>query len=150
MINNEDPVPSTLGRLEGYRAALAERGLPYDDALVTSGPITNGGYDCAMRLLRLPDRPTALFCYNDHMAMAAYDAIRKLGLRIPDDVAVVGFDDLELIAAYLYPGLTTMRLPHYDMGAWAVTQMLTMLASEEEDSPARRKMPCPLVARAST
>jgi LacI family transcriptional regulator len=95
--------------------------------------------------------PSALFCFNDRMAMGAYDALRNLGIRIPTDVAVVGFDNQELIAPNLYPALTTMELPHYQMGQWAVEHLLKLI-----DQPALRgatavqhKEICPLIERAS-
>ncbi len=149
LINNQDQVPATIGRFTGYCDALAAHGIAFDEQLVACGPISNGGYDCAMALMRLPDPPTALFCFNDHMAMAAYDALRKFGLRIPQDVAVVGFDNMEIIAAYLYPALTTMQLPHYDMGVWAVEHLLEQCSADEEVPIVQHKLPCPLVERAS-
>lgn len=104
-----------------------------------------------MQLMKLPDRPTALFCFNDRMAMGAYDALRNLGLSIPGDVAVVGFDNQEVIAASLYPALTTMELPYYQMGRWAVDELLRLLAQGEPDSetPVRYKIDCPLISRDS-
>ena len=94
-----------------------------------------------------PDPPTAIFCFNDRMAMGAYDALRKLGRSIPDDVAVVGFDNEELIAAHLYPPLTTVRLPHYEMGLWAVNFLEEHAGA---DAPSTQHViECPLIERAS-
>ncbi len=148
-INNIDPIPASFGRLEGYKQALASYGLPFDEQLVRAGRSTAAeGYRCAMELMQLPERPTALFCFSDLMAMGAYDALRKLGLRIPEDVAVVGFDNHELIAAHLYPPLTTMELPHYEMGQWAVNYLL-----QHADSPTppavQQTIPCRLIERSS-
>ena len=109
----------------------------------------NGGYQCAMAIMQQPNPPTALFCYNDRMAMGAYDALRKLNLSIPDDVAVVGFDNQELIAAHLYPPLTTMELPHYQMGQWAVNHLLGLVEEPEAVSAVQQKLPCPLIERLS-
>ena len=104
-----------------------------------------------MTLMSLKQRPTALFCYNDRMAMGAYDALRKLNLSIPDDVAVIGFDNQEIIAAHLYPRLTTMQLPHYEMGQWAVQHLLDLINNPESlvGEPTQQKMACPLVLRES-
>jgi LacI family transcriptional regulator len=84
------------------------------------------------------------------MAMGAYDALRKLNLSIPDDVAIVGFDNQELIAAHLYPGLTTIALPHYEMGQWAVQHLLKLInKADSQDKPLQYVIPCPLVERDS-
>jgi LacI family transcriptional regulator len=148
-INEIGPLPAMFGRLEGYKQALATYGVPYDPEIIRTGTVVAAeGYRYAHELLQLSERPTALFCYNDSMAMGAYDAIRELGLRIPDDVAIVGFDNHELIAAQLRPGLTTMELPHYEMGQWAVNYLLST-RSEAQHVPVQHKIPCRLVERAS-
>lgn len=149
-INNIDEIPATSGRLEGYRAALESYGVPFEPSLVVRGKsIQEGGYRGALELLRQENRPTALFCFNDRMAMGAYDAIRKLNMRIPDDVAVVGFDNQDLIAAHLYPSLTTMELPHYQMGSWAAQHLVEILSESEYNSPIQNKIDCQLVERDS-
>ncbi len=151
-INNFDPVPATLARLEGYKQALAAQGLPFDDRLVVEGEsLARGGHDCALELMQRPERPTAFFCFNDRMAMGAYDALRKLGLSIPNDVAVVGFDNQEIIAAQLYPALTTMELPHYQMGQWAIGELLRLIAHGEpaDAPPVQHQIACPLIERDS-
>ena len=150
-INNENPIPATLGRLRGYKEALSAYDVPYDESLVCSGEsVSQGGYQCALELMRLPDPPTALFCFNDRMAMGAYDALRKLGLSIPEDVAVMGFDDQEIIAAHLYPPLSTMGLPHREMGEWAVSHLTDLINSaEESQDPIQQRISCPYVERSS-
>jgi len=148
-MNNIDPIPATFGRLEGYKQALASYSVPFDPSFVCGGScVTEEGYRCAVALMRLPERPTALFCFNDQMAMGAYDAIKQLGLTIPDDVAVVGFDNLELIAAHLRPPLTTMELPHYAMGQWAIQYLLNH-ADGLHFEPVQQTIICPLIERAS-
>jgi LacI family transcriptional regulator len=147
-INNIDAIPATFGRLAGYREALASHGLTFDESLIRRAQSdSNGGYDGATALMQLSEPPTAIFCFNDRMAMGAYDALRKAGLSIPDDVAVIGFDDEQLIAAHLYPPLTTVRLPHYEMGEWAVN----FLSEHDNVSlpPVQQLIDCPLVNRAS-
>jgi LacI family transcriptional regulator len=148
-INNVDPIPATFGRLEGYKRALAAYDVPFDVGLVCSGVIGAAeGYRCAWELLHLSEPPTALFCFNDTMAIGAYDAVKELGLTIPDDVAIVGFDNLEVIAAHLRPPLTTMELPHYAMGQWAV-QYLFDHADGAQLDPIQQKIACPLIERTS-
>jgi LacI family transcriptional regulator len=83
------------------------------------------------------------------MAMGAYDALRKLNLTIPDDVAVMGFDNQEIIAAHLYPPLSTMALPHYEMGQWAVRHLLEQAEASHELQPVQQKIACQLIRRAS-
>ena len=116
-INYTEAVPATVGRLKGYRDALEAHDIPYDEHLVIANDSTQeGGYRCTQSLMQLSDPPSAIFCFNDRMAMGAYDALRKLNKRIPTDVAVLGFDNQELIAAHMYPPLSTMELPHLEMG----------------------------------
>ncbi len=150
-MNHVAPQPATVDRPKGYQQALAASGVPFDENLVRSAWCdAQGGYQCAMELMQLPDPPTALFCFNDPMAMGAYDALRKLNLRIPDDVAVIGIDNLELIAAHLYPPLSTMGLPHYEMGAWATQYLLKMISNPDTtDTCLQHKIDCKFVERAS-
>ena len=148
-INNVDPIPATRGRLEGYKQALAAYNVPFDVRLVCSGIISAAeGYRCTNELLRTPEPPTALFCFNDTMAMGAYDAVKEFGLTIPDEVAIVGFDNLELIAAHLRPPLTTMELPHYAMGQWAVQYLLEQVDNSYHDR-IQHTIACPLIERKS-
>jgi LacI family transcriptional regulator len=155
-INHVEAIPAQQLRLQGYRSALESHEIPFDAELVVerySEP--KGGYDGMMALLDLPNPPSAVFCFNDRTAMGAYDAIRQRGLHIPQDIAVIGFDNQELIAANLYPGLTTMQLPHYEMGIWAVEYLLSELDAAGKDDAARERAPpqvllkCPLVMRNS-
>jgi LacI family transcriptional regulator len=149
MINNEDDIPAAHGRLAGFRAGLDRHGRQLPAELLVAGhPSTAGGRQAALELLSRPDRPTALFCFSDQMAMGAYQAAGHLGLKIPDDLSIVGVDNLELIADALWPGLSTMALPHYEMGRWAVLKLLNEL---ENPGTARvhEKIACPLVERGS-
>ncbi len=107
-----------------------------------------GGLQAGRALLDLDDRPTAIFCFNDRMAMGVYHAAAERGLRIPDDLSVVGFDNQELIADGLRPGLTTVALPHYEMGAWAVENLIRRIENPESEVEQVR-LPCPLVSRGS-
>ncbi|NEM91120.1 substrate-binding domain-containing protein [Galbitalea soli] len=151
-LNNDDDVPATHGRLAGYRQVLSEYGIPFDELLVGASPSEPAeGYALAKEILSL-QRPTAVFCYNDRMAMGAYRAARELGLSIPDDLSIVGFDNQEIIAANLFPALTTVALPHYEMGVWALETAIGMFADGAERPPGPFEpvlLPCPLVPRDS-
>lgn len=145
-----EDVPATRGRRLGYGRALRDAGLPVEEGLIVEGASEAwGGYEAGHELLARPDRPTAVFCYNDRMAMGVYRAAAELGLRIPEDVSVVGFDDQDPIAASLYPGLTTIGLPHYEMGAWAVDTLADRLTGTEPTQSEEIKLDCPVVTRAS-
>ncbi|MCU1568851.1 MAG: LacI family transcriptional regulator [Pseudarthrobacter sp.] len=152
-LNNTDDVPATRDRLRGFRATLTEAGLDGDAAPVESEiSEVQGGYEAARRMLGREDRPTGLFCYNDRMAMGAYRAAAELGLSIPADLSVVGFDDQELIAANLYPGLTTVALPHYEMGAWAAGKLIDAIEGKTDLALMALHptvLDCPLVRRDS-
>ena len=149
-LNNVDDIPATHGRLEGFRAALRDAGIPTREEWIRAAtPDARGGREAAWALLDSDDRPTALFCFADRMAMGAYQAATELGLRIPDDLSIVGFDNQELIADGLLPGLTTVALPHYEMGAWAVERLIRLIEQPDEDVPEQVLLPCPLVERAS-
>jgi LacI family transcriptional regulator len=153
-LTNRDDIPATHGRLRGYRTALGEAGLPYrPDRVIVEASDTPGGYRAARTLLERADRPTAVFCFNDRMAMGTYRAAAELGLSIPTDLSVISYDNQELIAEGLHPGLTTMALPHYEMGAWAVTTMVELLGRPRRPRPPAGGWPvalrCPIVRRGS-
>ena len=149
LANNADDIPATRQRLEGYRRALEAAGIQADSELVVSAPsATEGGIVAGRKLLDLEHRPTAIFCFNDRMAMGVYHAAAERGLRIPEDLSVVGFDNQELIADGLRPGLTTVALPHYEMGAWAVEALIRTIEDPDSDSEQVR-LRCPLVVRDS-
>lgn len=138
---------ATQQRLVGHQEALARADVAYDPALVRFGNFrADSGYTLARELLAAPDPPTALLCGNDRMALGAYLAVQAVGLRVPDDVSVVGYDDQEDLAPDLTPPLTTVHLPYYDMGRWAVEQLVNGgLAGLRP----RTYVPCPVVSRAS-
>ncbi len=148
-INLDHGIPAAIGRREGYLSALREAGIEPDDALEVTGHATaDSGFTATEQLLDLPEPPTAIFCANDRMAMGAYDAIKERGLRIPHDVAVIGFDNQELIAAYLRPGLTTVALPFEQMGAIGVDLLAAITAGEPTDTKIVT-VDCPLLERSS-
>jgi len=136
-------------RLQGYRAVLAEAGIAIDDRLHVHGETSHrGGREAADRLLDLPEhhRPTAIFCFNDRMATGAYTAIHARGLQIPGDISIIGYDDQQFIAAEQDPPLTTIALPHYEMGRWA---MEVALGIREGGVDAVHQMECPVIRRDS-
>jgi LacI family transcriptional regulator len=150
-INNTMDIPASRGRLQGYRAALQGAGVPFDSSLVLSVPDRSGvGYEAASQLLSAPQRPTGLFCYNDRMAMGAYQAAAAHGLSVPQDLSIVGFDDQQDIADNLRPGLSTVALPHYEMGKWAAETLITRVQQPDKTIDDQHAvMTCPLVRRGS-
>lgn len=108
---------------------------------------TRGGYAAASALMDADPWLTALLCGNDRMAMGAYDALLERGLRVRDDVAVIGIDDQELIADQLHPALTTVALPFEEMGRVGVETLLALIAGQEV--PACTLLPGHLVRRNS-
>jgi LacI family transcriptional regulator len=138
---------ATRARLKGYFTALRNAGIPRDDDWVLTGNFrTDSGYELTRALLARRDRPTAIFCGNDRMAMGAYQAVAEAGLRVPEDMSIVGYDDQEDLAAELRPPLTTLRLPYYEMGRWALEQIF---AGTVPTLPPRTYQPCPVVIRGS-
>jgi LacI family transcriptional regulator len=127
-INGEPWMDASRDRLRGYRRALASADIAFDSTLVRNGNWEpSAGYEHTRALMQVPSPPTAIFCSNDMMALGCYEALWELGRRIPDDVAVVGYDDRE-IARHLRPPLTTVVLPHYAMGIDAVECLLDVAA----------------------
>jgi LacI family transcriptional regulator len=135
-------------RLQGYRDALRETGLPVDEGLVRRGDYHPGsGRAAARELLEAPDPPTAIFAGNDLMAFGVLRAAAELGRRVPADLALVGFDDIEL-ASYTSPPLTTVTQSAAEVGRAAVELLLERLADPARP-PVRRTLPTRLVVRAS-
>jgi LacI family transcriptional regulator len=135
-------------RKRGYRDALATADIPFDPTLVLEGNWQlSSGYEATLELMRRNRPPTAIFCANDRMAIGCYEALKQLGLRIPEDVSVVGFDDEDL-ASHIMPKLTTLKFPRRQMGAWAAERAL---APDHLRSEIHRvvKLECELVERQS-
>jgi LacI family transcriptional regulator len=139
------------GRLrhQGYAQALEEHGLTLDPNLVLDCPWTQkGGYDAIRHLLQRRPLPTAVFAANDLMAIGAMMGIQEAGLRIPDDIAVAGFDNIDE-AACVTPALTTIHQPKYDMGKTLAEILFRRLRKEAPDEPQRIVLPHSLQIRAS-
>jgi len=114
-------------RAKGYRAALAAAGLSYNPTWTSHcSPVVQGGQETAGELLTTYPELTALFCYNDLVAVGALRACADLGRRVPDDLAIVGFDDISL-AALVTPPLTTCRVPRHELGAQAMQLLLNQI-----------------------
>jgi len=148
MVNGPLDYGCNRERLEGYRSALQQAGLPYDPRLVASGDFTEGGGAATMAaLLESAPRLDAIFAANDLMAFGAMRALRSARRRVPEDVAVVGFDDLPA-AALTHPPLTTVRQPLYEMGRTAAA--MVMSAARGEAFQGRVELPTSLVVRESS
>jgi LacI family transcriptional regulator len=147
----QGPGESGPARVAGFTRAMKESGRKVDPSLMVAGDWSrHGGYEAMRELVALPRtrRPDAVFCANDLTAIGAIDALREAGLSVPEDVAVVGFDDVDA-ATIVRPALTTVLNPAYDIGACAGRLLVSRL-SGEYDGPGRETwLPCPLVIRES-
>jgi len=147
-INGQAGVDGARDRLKGYKQALASNDIPFDKDLVRPGNWeTSSGYEHTKALLQLASLPDAIFCANDLMALGCYDALHEANVRIPEDIAVIGFDDRDL-AQQTHPPLTTLILPHYEMGAIAA-EILIEMAGGHNTVPMQIKVECPIVERES-
>jgi LacI family transcriptional regulator len=147
--NLPPPLAASEGRLSGYKQALEAYGVPFDGSLVHyTDQTTATNYRLCYDLLTRPKPPTAIFCGNDRVALACYAALAELGLKVPKDVAVIGFDNQVDIALGMWPSLTTIQLPHYEMGKWAV--QFLMSGDAVRGQIVHHKLPCVLVERDST
>lgn len=140
-------------RLRAYKDSLIQNNIEIQPEFIVkaSGANSIDGYKAMKELLKEKNRPTAIFCYTDRIAMGAYEAIAEAGLSIPEDISVVGFDNQLNIADALRPALTTVQLPHYEMGAWAAHKLLAAIDPENSEplEPEHARIACPLVVRSS-
>ncbi len=136
-------------RLSGYRQALEAHDFPFDETLIAEGDFAEGSGSAGVQRL-LPASPTAIFVASDTMAIGALKALRQAGLRVPQDVALVGFDDVP-IATAIEPALTTIRQPIERLGSMATELLLALIedTSEEQASVHRIVLPAELVVRDS-
>ena len=148
-----------LRRFQGYLEALKDNGLSVEDRLIVGGrelgeqmpgySTEEMGYDGMMKLLELESRPTAVFARNDFTAMGALNAIKRAGLRIPEDIALVGYDDIPL-ASHTSPTLTTVRQPTREQGRCAAEFLLRRIEGDREQPRAEKTFDCELIIREST
>jgi DNA-binding LacI/PurR family transcriptional regulator len=147
-LGNQYGLQADTERFAGYRQILEEAAIGFQPELVAhaeGGP--EGGMRAIGRLLALPSPPTAVFCYNDMMAIGAMRGVREHGLRVPTDLSVVGLDDL-FLASYTDPPLTTVRQPKQQMGCLAAGILLDLLSGGKPES--RMTLEGELIVRQST
>jgi DNA-binding LacI/PurR family transcriptional regulator len=139
---------SDTERFGGYRLALDGAQIPFAPELIVYGDGTpEGGMDAAAQLLTLSERPTAIFCYDDMTAIGAIRQLHASGLRVPQDISVVGFDDLPIVQ-YTDPPITTVRQPMADMGRLAMETVFDIIGGSKSNH--NIKMPGTLIVRGST
>jgi LacI family transcriptional regulator len=139
----------SLARLDGYRSALDRAGVGYDPALVRYGDFTHeGGFARAVELLDMPEPPTAIFAGSDQQAFGVYEAARIHGLRIPQDLSIVGFDDLP-VTRWASPPITTVRQPLAEMGSVAAGMLGDLIDGKPLPST-RVELSTDLIVREST
>lgn len=147
-VNGPPDVILSRDRLRGYTLALQQAGLPVLEELIAPGTFyLESGVEAARRLLGLPEPPTAVFCANDEMAIGFIRAAEAMGRRVPDDVAVVGFDDIRF-ASFYRPALTTVAQPMYEIGRRAAQLLLDQVGGKA-DGPQSIVLPHRLVVRES-
>ena len=158
MFGVEPPAPGEIGddgvtarRLQGYRQAFAAADLAIPDERVIMGPATlDGGIAALETMLEAPEpRPTAILAMSDAMAIGAISAARRHGLRVPDDLSVVGFDDIDL-APHTDPPLTTVHQPIRQKGEEAVRLLRSVIERPDGTPPDHRRLDTRLLIRGST
>lgn len=147
MIKGPRRSPLTRDRQQGYQDALIAAGIPLDESLLCPGDFTPlSGYQAAETLIALAERPSAIFCESDEMAIGAISRIKEAGLQIPKDISVTGFDDIAF-ASYSDPPLTTIAQPAEAFGREAVAMLIEVLEGRQVDNLV---LPYTLVSRKST
>ncbi|MDO3383209.1 LacI family DNA-binding transcriptional regulator [Gilvimarinus algae] len=141
--------PHTIDRLAGYKEALAGADIAFDKSLVAEGDFTTwSGLNSAKQFCTMTERPTAIFCMNDEMAIGAIQTLKSHGLRVPEDISVTGFDDISY-ARYCDPSLTTVAQPAEEIGKLAMDMLLRLIEGEEL-AQEENVLPAEFVIRKST
>lgn len=149
MVMGEEGHFDTGERLQGYRRALQAAGIAPRAEYEAQGDFSEAsGHRAVQQLLALPERPTAIFCANDSMAIGGLSAAHEAGLRVPADLTMVGFDDIPL-AQYLSPPLTSVHVPVFEMGSRAVARLIAALKGEPIPECRSVRLPTRLVVRLS-
>ncbi|MCL2419937.1 MAG: LacI family DNA-binding transcriptional regulator [Conexibacteraceae bacterium] len=150
MISGPTDMLCSIARVDGYRSALERAGIQFDPALVRAGDFhVAGGRQAAIELLDLPEPPTAIFAGSDLQALGLYEAARPRGIRIPEDLSVVGYDDLR-IARWVGPPLTTIRQPLAEMAETAARMLIGWADDPEAPVNQRFDLATSLIVREST
>lgn len=136
-------------RAQGFELAVATCDGAAARTFVGGNSDASGGREAMILALAASPRPTAVFAYTDRMAMGAYSVIQEAGLRIPDDISVIGFDNQPFLADALAPALTSVELPHYEMGAWAVNKLIDVLEGSDSPRHEQARLTGPVVVRES-
>jgi LacI family xylobiose transport system transcriptional regulator len=150
MISGPEDMLCSVARVDGYRSALERAGISFDPELLRTGDFhVEGGLRCTDELLALADPPSAIFAGSDLQAVGVYESARAHHLRIPTELSVIGYDDLQL-ARWVGPPLTTIRQPLSEMAATAARQLIHM--NEQPDAPVNRRveLATSLIVREST
>ena len=147
LIAGPENATTSRDRERGFREGLQACGVQFDEALRRVGQFSHhSGYQWCLDLLAAEPRPTAIFAANDLIAFGALDAARRVGVRVPDELSIVGFDDIDM-AGWEGFNLTTIRQPLAEMGRATVSLLLERIAGEEDLAPRRRLFPVGLVRR---
>lgn len=148
IVNGPSHISSSKERLEVYRKAMTHHGLVTPENFIFKNIVTmEQGYENGKRLLSQSNLPTAVFCYSDFVALGVIKAARDVGLRVPEELAVVGYDDI-FFSAYLEVPLTTVRIPKYKLGKKAFEILNGIL--ENKNQKTKLKLPVELIKREST
>ncbi|MBN3807905.1 LacI family DNA-binding transcriptional regulator [Paraburkholderia sp. Ac-20347] len=148
-LGGDEAIEGVRDRQRGYHDTLVRHGIELDPALVVTGDLSQmTAFEVATGLVNLPDPPTAIFTANDQSAFGAIAAAREAGLRVPDDISVIGFDDIPM-AEQFHPALTTVRQPFQQMSSSAVNALLAQIAGSDAVAQ-RTTFPAELVVRQST
>jgi LacI family transcriptional regulator len=143
-------VSTAEDRVAGYRHALSDAGIPVDEGYIFFGEFNQeGGYEMTRRALNLSPRPTALFAANNFIAIGAMRAIQDLGLEVPEDIALVGFDDLPP-AMVSFPFFTVVSQPAYEMGRRATLLLLERLSTQQNEAYQEIVLPTQIIVRHSS
>jgi len=149
VITGDKESPSTQLRLEGYRESLDEAGVTYSTSLIQHGNYTlESGVSCTKDILLLKERPTAIFCFSDEIALGCLSTLESHNFRVPDDISIIGFDNIRF-AGYFSPALTTISQPVADIGRRCFELLIEQINGDTETKPVEY-LPHELIIRDST